>query len=295
MNIEERKQMGASKEEVTRYLLGKMPEEEREAFAQSYFENEELYDELLFAETDLIDQYVRGQLRPAEAAAFEQYLSGLPDSQARISVAQALRISGERRLASDHSDIKISSEPHKRTLLWWALAAMFLVSLSLALTYVFALRRQLRAASAERASLETKLRSSEGRLEASKQQPNQIGSGASSQIVLVAPAVAEIDLDPDVVRDPANPITAKIPRPQIEFRIKSSKLPTYAYYSAWVQTSDGKLAWRSRPISAARSRPNLKVVAPGTIFKRGSYKLTLFGISHSGALEEAAEWYLNIG
>ena len=44
------------------YLLGDMPEAVRTEFADRYFIDEDLFDELLDVEYELLDEYVRGQL-----------------------------------------------------------------------------------------------------------------------------------------------------------------------------------------------------------------------------------------
>ena len=59
-----------------RYLLGTLPEDERQRVEDLYFSKPERFEELVAAENDLIDSYVRRALSSSEARLFESnYLS----------------------------------------------------------------------------------------------------------------------------------------------------------------------------------------------------------------------------
>lgn len=73
------------------YLLGEMPESEREQFAARYFADDALFEQLTGLKEELFDAYVRNHLNPAERAMFErQFLSTL-EGQQEVAFAQALR------------------------------------------------------------------------------------------------------------------------------------------------------------------------------------------------------------
>jgi uncharacterized protein (DUF2236 family) len=72
------------------YLLGKLSEAEREQLADRYFEDDALFDQLLEAENDLLDRYVRNQLHPNDRHRFELYVDKLPDGRHEVAVATAL-------------------------------------------------------------------------------------------------------------------------------------------------------------------------------------------------------------
>jgi hypothetical protein len=75
---------------LRRYLLGELPEPERSQLADRYFVDEELFDELLDVENELLGQYVRKQLLPAESKHFSDYLGQLPDGASKLATAYAL-------------------------------------------------------------------------------------------------------------------------------------------------------------------------------------------------------------
>ena len=75
---------------LRRYLLGELPEAERSQLADRYFFDEELFDELLDVENELLGQYVRKELSPAESKRFSEYLSHLPDGASKLAAAYTL-------------------------------------------------------------------------------------------------------------------------------------------------------------------------------------------------------------
>src|SRR5262249_51295070 len=78
--------------------LGTMLEADRLGLAERYFADDELFEQLLVVETDLLDQYVRGELTPEERMRFERYLLRLPDHRHKIGVAKALsRVISEKQ------------------------------------------------------------------------------------------------------------------------------------------------------------------------------------------------------
>lgn len=73
-----------------RYLLGELSQEEASALESGYFSDDELFERLCAMETDLLDEYVRGELTDTERAVFEERLSGSPSLRARLESAKAL-------------------------------------------------------------------------------------------------------------------------------------------------------------------------------------------------------------
>ena len=81
---------------LTRYLLGQLPEAERERLEQACFTDKTKYYQLCDVETTLIDDYVSGQLPHREQQLFEQYFLTTPARSERVKTARAL----QRKLAS---------------------------------------------------------------------------------------------------------------------------------------------------------------------------------------------------
>jgi hypothetical protein len=83
--------MGESPDErvIRSYLLGEMSAEERAAFQQRIFEDDEVFQRVLAAEDDLTDSLARGELPPAEAARVRLFLDE-SSQRSRVPIARAL-------------------------------------------------------------------------------------------------------------------------------------------------------------------------------------------------------------
>ena len=75
---------------IKMYLLGDLDDQEREAFEEKCFADETLFEEVLAAETDLIDAYVRGEIGGAERDKFEEQFLKSPERRERVKVARLL-------------------------------------------------------------------------------------------------------------------------------------------------------------------------------------------------------------
>ena len=76
---------------LRRYLLGSVPDGEREQLEQALLRDENLYEELLATEDELVDEYEADRLPQSERAGFLQYLSALPDYRQKLEFAEAIR------------------------------------------------------------------------------------------------------------------------------------------------------------------------------------------------------------
>jgi len=89
--VETVNQDNSTNEELTRYLLGEMPEEEQTDFEMRYFSDGQLFGELCARRNNLIDSYVSGRLAPPMRERFE---AGIDKSWAineRIRFAETLQ------------------------------------------------------------------------------------------------------------------------------------------------------------------------------------------------------------
>lgn len=69
---------------LRRFLLGELPEEEREAIERGFFPDAQLFELLKCVEDELIDEYARGVLKGDERKRWEEVLCA--DGQARFRV-----------------------------------------------------------------------------------------------------------------------------------------------------------------------------------------------------------------
>jgi anti-sigma factor RsiW len=88
------------KDDTMRYLLGDLPEEQANALETQYFADDEFFERLGAGETDLLDEYVRGELTASEREAFEQRLNASASLRARLASARAFAAGLDGAVAS---------------------------------------------------------------------------------------------------------------------------------------------------------------------------------------------------
>jgi hypothetical protein len=78
-------------DELRRYLLGELSDEECATLEQDYFARQDALDRMSAAENDLIDEYVADELAVRERERFESHYLIVPAHRARVAVARQLR------------------------------------------------------------------------------------------------------------------------------------------------------------------------------------------------------------
>jgi hypothetical protein len=86
--MEEYKNNGAL---VRLYLLGELAEEEQRRFEEELMSGDHVFEELLAAEDELIDQYVGGALTARERERFERHFLVTPERRRKLGFARTLR------------------------------------------------------------------------------------------------------------------------------------------------------------------------------------------------------------
>jgi hypothetical protein len=76
---------------VRKYLLGILPPDRLAQLEERLLSENELYEELLIAEDELIDQYLSNQLSNSERATFELHFLVTPERQQKIRFARTLK------------------------------------------------------------------------------------------------------------------------------------------------------------------------------------------------------------
>ena len=64
--------MNESQQTLVRYLLGEMSDPEQTELEENYFADPRLFDQLVEAENQLVDQHARGQLAPEQQQHYQQ-------------------------------------------------------------------------------------------------------------------------------------------------------------------------------------------------------------------------------
>jgi hypothetical protein len=103
-----------TRDQMIAYLLHQMPEEERDAFAERWFTEPELYERLQILEAELLDDWASGKVSPTERHLIERYLSGSQSQRRKMAFATALHNAMPR--------------PRVRRVPWMAMVAALLVA-----------------------------------------------------------------------------------------------------------------------------------------------------------------------
>ena len=78
-------------ERIRRYLLGQLSDGASEEFEQQVIMDEDLFEELLVAEDEIIDEYLSEKLDGGERTAFEQHFLATTERQEKLRFARALQ------------------------------------------------------------------------------------------------------------------------------------------------------------------------------------------------------------
>jgi hypothetical protein len=133
-----------------RYLLGELPEEERDVLEDAYFSSDEGFAELQAAEDDLRDAYVAGRLPPDRRARFEARYLRTEDDRQRLQQARLLQLAAARARSSEEDRGRARRWP---PLLGWAAALAGLAVAGLLFAQLTRARSELREARAAREAL----------------------------------------------------------------------------------------------------------------------------------------------
>jgi hypothetical protein len=268
---------GRDTEDVLKlYLLGRLEPEEQERLEKQLLTNDEYFEELLAAEDELIDSYVRGDLSEWERESFAQHFLAASERRQKLSFAETL-----------HRYVKVASvaEPPpaivygRRPPVWKRLIPASLhnqkplLGLSVAAASVIVifgaswlivrnvlLRDRSREAPIAAATLTITLR------------PGLERDGGEIKRVTIAAGLSTVQLQLELSRD------------------------EYQSYHAVLQTDDGR-----EVLSADKLKPeslaNGRVVTLGlraSRLVRGDYQIDLSGLDAEGRFEEVGKYHFRV-
>jgi hypothetical protein len=109
---------------LRQYLLGRLPELERERFEESYFEDDETFAALLAAEEQLTSDYLSDRLNEADRERFEHEFLTTAGGREHVRFARAMaRLSSAELESKSHPAVATPTASGR----WWQLAAAAVV------------------------------------------------------------------------------------------------------------------------------------------------------------------------
>lgn len=305
----------ASDPTLVRYLLGELPEEEQSALERSYFADEDVFERLVALDSDLMDEYVHGEMDPETRRKFELRLRSAPGRE-RVAFARSLQdaFAAVKPGSPDKPGPMARASGHpirrSRSFLPMPIAAALLLVASAAWLAMESrsLRQERQSLAAARAELESRVRRLGEQIEeqrlAVEQLARQSPPGASEAGMGVRPSVppdvraVSFVLTAGLLRDPSNLNRLAVPKNTSVVRL-DLVLETGAYqsYAAVLERASGAELWRRDGLRSATPKASpetLSVSLPAALLAPGDYVLNLFGKTPDGKRESVAEYVFGI-
>jgi hypothetical protein len=254
-------------ESASRYLLGAMTEEERDAFETRMLGDPELSELVAAAEADLLDAYVRGELDAEQRRIVQQHLLATDAQRARLDSAVALNA---------------ALEPRRRSHWWWTVP----IAAALAVVVLVALLQQRRPApSSESRPVIARVTT------APPTPPTPVPSDTGGKVIVKEPVVVTLVLASSMTRGERAEATLTLPANADTVRLVMGLEPgddEYPSYGVLVQTVDGsEIAKRDR---LASKKGVLQIDLPARSLGAGEYEVLVEGFPSGGAAEPLGDW-----
>ncbi|MDX2031865.1 MAG: hypothetical protein SF339_14415 [Blastocatellia bacterium] len=303
--------MGSSEiqnEEIQRYLLGRMTDDERANLEAAYFDDDEVFARIQERENDLIDDYRRGRLSTEDRAQFERLYPRHPDRRAHMKFVEAL---SESVNAAVPAPARPSWAERLRALLprfdspLAVAAAAALALLAIGSVWLLVETRRLRQElnSAQMARADKERRAEEARRQLAGQQERNNALNAEVEQLraqLASPAqnrsdIVSLFLAATGIRggsaDGAPEIVLAADARTVALRIRIKPGP-YARYQASIEEVGGREVWAQRNLKARGSIVELSISAAR--LAAGDYLVLLSGVTAAGEAEEIAQPFFRV-
>lgn len=314
---------------IRRYLLEDLSEEEREHVEQLLMTKDEFYQELLYAEDDLVDDYIFGRLPEEDQPKFKKNFLAVPQLRQSINLTAALR-----KHALETRPAAVATEPAYSRPTFFESVRSFLTRRAVALAFSALLlgvlglnvwllkqnsqlrnrvgelearhsatrvsdpQQELRAARERNEQLQADLTRNQGLLaeESRRRQlaEEQLKGSTHRPTDVGRTAVLAVTLISGGVRESGSTTRVRVqPNTRsVQFKLDLAARD-YPRYGVVLQTSEGR---------RVLSRSNLRLTAdkfvsfevPAEILASGDYQIVLSGVKSSGARDALDNYYFRV-
>lgn len=319
---------------LTQYILGGLPERERERLEAEYFEDDDAFERLLIAEEELTDEYVRGELSAEERARFEKSYLSSPRGCERVQFARALAGAvsdargAEAAKTGDVRGIPFFTALRARGAAWrFAFAAAVLVAaVSLIWLLVERARTQdeLRRLRAEQAGLSEKAQELERQAAGERARSGELLAQLEGERARPAPeagregdagrqdrpspgkaggqaphpSAISFVLTPGLVRGGGS-TTLRVPGGDSSVILRLNvEGGTYRSYRAVIESAGGQQVWRADAVRLRRPAAAGGIIElpaiPARALPQGDYVLLLSGERPDGEFEGVADYSFRV-
>ncbi len=306
------------------YLLGNLPEEEKERVEERMFADDDFYERIEALKADLADEFARGELTASKRKRFEQRFLNSAQGYERVAFARAMAKAFEGEKTAESEKI-----PWRRSVLayfgsgsaaWrFSMAAAMLLMASVGVWLFFQnrdLQSQLEGARSEQSKLQKqesqwRQRAADGqtrsdelaaqlereraereKLRQELDQARDEGSSTSKS------AFVSFLLSPGLIRDRDEPEKLVIPpgARRIRLQLDTAGDDEYRGFRAELRTARGALVWSqdrlsTQPTDAGKAVP---LILPANILAAGEYELTLKAVESKNESKDIGYYYFII-
>jgi hypothetical protein len=280
----------ARDDEIIRYLLGELPEDEAERLDEQSVVDDEFAERLRVVEDDLVDAYASGRLAGERVKRFEAFYLASPHRRDKAAFAR-------RFLSAIDDDARVREQrmpavrpaPASRWAGRWAMAAAAVLCLAVGalLLREGQLRDYVREANERAASADQRVAALTDQVAAQQKAAAAAeASLARAQAVESAGAIALV-LPPQTRGVAAVPIVALGPdAAALGLALEIEGAPHASYQAALKDPAGNQIVWRSGPLAveAARTPRIVTLALPARLLKSQHYVVDVFasGAGRSG-------------
>ena len=259
--------------QLTRYLLGLLPDNEAEVLDEQSIADDEMAARLRSVETDLVDAYVGGTLQGEFLERFESIYLASPRRRDKVAFARQFLGAIDRVPKADAA--KWPAVAPRGRLVWLATAAMLFLACGVLFLQDVRLRRGLLDATHDGAVLDSRARELASQLgeeratnDAMRKELDRVRATQPIAVVLrpqtrAAGQVAAIVVPPGVDAVAFD----------LELEVEASDSPQYQV--SLKDPASNRIVWRSSVLTRAssRRRPAVAVTVPSSVLKPQHYSL----------------------
>jgi hypothetical protein len=307
---------------MRRYLLGELPEEEKQAFEDIYFADRDVFERLQALEEELIHDYVRDDLPAPVRAQFEKHFLISSERRKRVALAEEYMQAIDKELARKVAIEPVTSrwQPLREFLHFsnptfrYALAGaavVLLIAHGTRLTLESGrLHNALRQYETERVTLQQREQSLQQQLNQQQSQSANLTQQLEQERNLrrqferelntlkrpPAPIPSFALTPPDAARGVGETPTRLVIQPKadsIRFQLNFKSGKDYDFLRVTLEAAHSRELWRQdidQHAHYAQGRKAVVMMLPAIIFSPGDYKITLAGADEAGEFE-AIEFY----
>jgi hypothetical protein len=288
-------------QELTRYVLGLLPDEDAEHFDEITIVDDEAASRLRMVEQDLVDRYVRGTLTGETLTRFESHylsssrrLENVRFAAGFLHAVDRARTRGQEALRALDSSVDATTRRSawrrpgaarwmpSRAALASSLAAVAVLLLVARATLIEGVRPGARSGASELSAVQ-------GSAPAQGAAPrSDTAPGMEMATLVLLPQTRALGSIPTLA------IPQGSNRAALELRLESSEF--LRYQAALKDPAANQIVWRSGWLApqASGDRPSVPVAIPASLLKPQHYALDLVGRTAAGGAEVAGSYAFQI-